>query len=177
MKMLIAYASRKGAAAEMARTAAQTLRENLTAPEDPIHLADLSQRPQPNPAEYDRIILGGSILAGGLHRKAAQYLAAHTETLKRKPLALFLSCLQEDQWEEMAENNFPEELRRHAVGIYRLGGRLRMKEHNFIVRKMLASIMNSTQDADTLRPEEAARMARELLAAGSTAGSAAGPAP
>jgi menaquinone-dependent protoporphyrinogen oxidase len=114
MKTLILYASKYGAAAEIARLLAERL--------EAAELADLTSPARPKLEEYDRIILGGSIYAGSLRREAKDYAAQNAAILKTKTLGLYLACLAEGDGEKYFEANFPPELVSAAKAKALLGG-------------------------------------------------------
>ena len=155
MKTLIAYAGRNSATGQMAaRIAAGTPQE--------AKIVNLRTQAAPSLDEYDRIILGGSILAGAVPKVLKNFIEENTDVLLTKRIGLFLCCLLEKDIEQYFHNNFPEPLFSHAVEKRWLGGELVMKEHNFIVKKMLQKVIGSNEDIHNLHWEAADELAAAI---------------
>ncbi len=84
MTVLVAYASKHGATAEIAHAIAQTLcEEGLDA--DPVSAGSA------DPGEYDAVILGSSIYAGSWLAEAVTFARVHAGTISARPCWLFSS--------------------------------------------------------------------------------------
>jgi menaquinone-dependent protoporphyrinogen oxidase len=85
MAVLVAYASKYGATAEIAERIGQTLREaDLPAEVRPVKdVTDL--------APYRAVVLGSAIYVGRWRKEASEFLQAHEPTLARMPVWLFSS--------------------------------------------------------------------------------------
>jgi menaquinone-dependent protoporphyrinogen oxidase len=101
-------------------------------------------------------------MAGSVPKALKNFVNDNTEVLLQKKVGLFLCCLIEKDIEQYFIQNFPEPLYSHASQKSWLGGELIMKEHNFIVRKMLNKIIGSSDDIHNLRWEEADNLAAAL---------------
>ncbi len=84
-KILVTYASKYGATAEIAEKIGAVLRQaGLPADVEPVdRIRDL------NP--YQAVILGSAIYIGKWQKEAAAFLQAHAETLADRPVWLFSS--------------------------------------------------------------------------------------
>jgi menaquinone-dependent protoporphyrinogen oxidase len=83
LKILVAYATRKGSTREVARALAEELRARG---------ADVTTLPAGEVTDvtaYDGVVLGGSIYMGRWHADARRLLARHTEQLANRQLAVF----------------------------------------------------------------------------------------
>ena len=84
-KILVAYASKYGATAEIAEKIGEVLRQSgLTTdilPADRVR--DL--------APYEAVILGSGVYIGSWRKEAAQFLKAHEQALAQRPVWLFSS--------------------------------------------------------------------------------------
>ncbi len=158
MRTLIAFAGRKGTAREMAERIAGHF------PTD-TQVVDVRREAPPNPREFDRIILGGSVLAGHIPAKLRRYAADHSAELERKQHGLFVCCLKDSEVESYLNANFGEDLVKSADATAWLGGRLVMKEHNPLVRGMLKKVTGATTDLVNMRFHVADRFAAALCAA------------
>lgn len=157
MKTLIAYAGRKNTTRLMAERIAAGI------PLD-AEVVNLRRQTLPSLDEYDRIILGGSIVAGSVPKALKKFIEENTDQLLTKRISLFLCCLLEKDLEQYFQNNFPEPIYSHAVEKRWLGGELIMKEHNFIVRKLLKKVIGSDEDIHNLRWETADELAAAITA-------------
>lgn len=159
MRVLIAYAGKKGATAELAQAMAKAAAHDSQ--EDggvQPGVVDLRTDPTVDITRYDRVIIGGAVYAGTVHKAVGEFCRNHVKELTQRPVALFLSALRENDLPSAFERSFPEELRSHAIEEVWLGGRLRFAEHNVLVRGMLRKIMQRHDDMDTLRWDEAHRL-------------------
>lgn len=65
----------------------------------------------PDIEHYDRVIIGGSIYYGNIHKKLSNFIDNALPDLVTKKISLFLVCLLgEDSAAEQFNNNFPTEL-------------------------------------------------------------------
>jgi len=152
MSTLIAYAGRNGTSRQIAEGIASRFNTN-------VEIVDLQKQPHPDIGNYKNIILGGSVMAGSVPKALQNLIKNNTETLLQKNIGLFLSCLIEKDVDSYFKSNFPGHLYSHARKKSWMGGELIMKDHNFIVRKMLKKIIGSDEDIHNLRWEEADSLA------------------
>ncbi len=84
-KILVTYASKYGATAEIAEKIGAVLRQaGLPADVEPVdRIRDLTP--------YQAVILGSAVYIGKWQKEAAAFLQAHTETLADRPVWLFSS--------------------------------------------------------------------------------------
>lgn len=105
-KVLVAYATKYGATAEIAERIGQTLRQAGWQAE--VAPADQAG----DPAGYSAVVLGSAVYAGSWRKEAATYLEAHEATLAGRPTWLFSSgpTGEGDAVELMKGWRFPEAL-------------------------------------------------------------------
>jgi menaquinone-dependent protoporphyrinogen oxidase len=160
MNVLIAYAGKKGATSELAQAMAEaTAQIGSGDGAAQTKVVDLRKDPPVDLTQYDRVIVGGAVYVGTVHKAVAEFCRNNLEELLQRRVALFLSALREDDLSGAFERSFPAELRSHAIEEAWLGGRIRFAEHNVLVRGMLRKIMQRHDDMDTLRWDEARRLA------------------
>lgn len=83
MKVLVAYASKRGSTREVAEAIAETLRRHgLSVEIEPAGAVASVE-------DYGAVVLGGSLYMGRLHADARRFLDAHRAALARRPLAVF----------------------------------------------------------------------------------------
>lgn len=158
VKTLIAYSSTYGAAADCA----QQLAQRLGAETDVVDLANA----QPDPAPYDRVIIGGSIYMGQIQKSTKAYCQTYGEQLLQKPLGLYVcSGRQDDDAAKQLQEAFPAALREHALWMNTLGYRYKLQGMNFLHRFIIKKVAKVSADEDRLNSE-----AMDALAAAMNAG-------
>ena len=86
VKILVAFATRGGATADIADAVAEVAKK---AGHD-VTVADLQSKPSP---DADLVIVGSGINAGAWYPEAAVWLSTHTAALKDRRVAVFNACL------------------------------------------------------------------------------------
>ena len=86
-KILITYASRTGSTAGVAEAIGKTLGENR------VHVDVLPMQDVNDLAPYRAVIVGSAIRKSKWLPEAVQFVRAHQETLRHKPLAMFTVCI------------------------------------------------------------------------------------
>ncbi len=147
MKTLIAWTGKSGTSAEVVKKMAGELGDETL-------VVDLKKESMPDPSQFERVIVGGSIYAGSIHKNLKAFCEKHEEELLARPLGIFLCALRGEDMEEKLQQNFPARLVQHARIKEWLGGRFIFAEHNFLIRAMMKKIMNSSEDTDNIRTGE-----------------------
>lgn len=169
MKVLIAYASKTGTAAECA----EMLQKELRGAD--VTVADLA-REKPDVRGFDAVVIGGSIRYGKLRRDAADYLTTQQDALAAVPHGLFLCLSSGHEFEEISEKVFPAALRESAFAVMNFGGRLRLKRAGLFERILLHAVRSRIAESEMelgeftptlpdILPENIARMAGAVRAA------------
>ncbi|WP_353081858.1 flavodoxin domain-containing protein [Tessaracoccus lapidicaptus] len=86
-RVLVAYATRGGAARDIAETVGEVLRASGHA----VRVADLKSKPGVDGAEL--VVLGSGINAGSWYPEATSWLAAEAGALRAARVAVFNACL------------------------------------------------------------------------------------
>ena len=141
MKSLIAYASKTGVVEKCAKMLAEKL--------PGVEICNL-RRGATNPADYDCVVVGGSIRAGALSPETALFLDQCRDTLLRKKLGLFLCCGADDQAEEAFSRNIAPELLAHAAVHMAFGGELNLDGAHGLERWMMKFMRKSAEKEGTL---------------------------
>lgn len=85
-RVLIAYATSYGQTAKIARRMADL----LMASGEPVTLVNVRNHPRDfHPAEFDGVIIGGSIIGGHHHRALVRFVTEHRAVLNAAPSAFF----------------------------------------------------------------------------------------
>ena len=149
MRILIAYASKNGAA----RTCVERLEASLRGAQ--IKVVDL-EREQPDPVAFDLVVFGSSVYFGKLRPAARRFLKTYAAILAQKKLFLFLCCGISREHEHYLETLFPRELRSAALQILYFGGLLRTEglslPDKLLVRAIRSSIFEEDMDNGEYMP-------------------------
>jgi len=156
MKTLILYATKYGAAAEIAKRIASQLDNAIT--------HDLKQESIPNLKEYDCVIVGSSIYAGTFRKEAKAYLAQNADELSKKKLGLFICSIGDGNDDEVFINNVPDEVLQAAVTKASLGGAFDPKKANFLERLIMKAVAKQSGYVDKINDEKISKFAEAMNA-------------
>jgi menaquinone-dependent protoporphyrinogen oxidase len=141
MKTLILYTTKHGATREIA--------QRIAAKMGGAAAHDLKQGNPPPLADYDCVILGGSLYVGALAKEMKEYIAQNKDALAEKRLGLFVSGLGEDMAATAIEANFPPELRQAAKASSFLGGVFDPKITNVMERLVMKAVAKTSAYTNT----------------------------
>ena len=147
MKTLVLYATQYGYTAECAATLKAKLSGDVT-------LVDLEKQRAPGLADFDAVIVGGSIYMGRVQVKISEFCAANEGELLQKTLGLFLCCGLPQNLEESLSASFPEALRKHAKSVGCFGGELRTARMK-PMHKLIAGMMQKVGGKNGIEPPKA----------------------
>lgn len=139
MKILIAYAGKTGTCAECA--------ERLKALLPDSEVFDLSVS-QPDPADFDAIVLGASVRMNMINARALRFAEENLPMLEGKPLAIYLtSCdIRPEKVREYFSKSSLSMLSQKAVYADSLGGEMDLTKQKgfdrFVVKMILKSKNN-----------------------------------
>ena len=131
MKTLILYASATGTSEKCALKLSELIPGSETVD---IH------KSIPDPNGYDRIIIGGSIRAGKISKKLAEYVDNTLPVLLTKELGVFVCCGDESKANGYMVENFPGELIMKAKKCACFGGEYNIKNAHGIDKLILRLI-------------------------------------
>lgn len=155
MSILIAYATKYG----FTKTCAQMLAKKL---DEKVDICDLSSN-RPNLAQYDKVIIGGSIYAGRIRKPAARFCTENLSTLKTKKLGLFICGMAEgNDAQKQLESSFPKEMLSVAVVKDSFGGGYEFSKLNFLERFMMKKISGSDENQSRIMEEDMTRFADQM---------------
>ena len=154
MKTVILYATKYGAATEIARRIAERT--------DGAVLYDLKQG-VPDLAGYDCIIVGSSVYAGMFRKEAKAFLSQNADILQQKKLGLFASGINPDENQRVFADNVPAEVLQSARTTAFLGGIFSPQKANLAERLIVkaaakqAAYLNTIDDGKIGQFSEAMR--------------------
>lgn len=163
MKSLVVFASQYGSTAQ----AAQWIQEDL-GEADLLNLKDRKAVKEINPADYEALVIGGSIKVGRLHKKVMQWMEKNHRLIADRKHAFFICCLaQEEEEQDQLDQYwscFPEDLRNSAAAQVCVGGEMKLEKMNFIIRSMMKKITGSDENIHRLNREKARELAKAVKA-------------
>ncbi len=130
----------------MAEAIANTIKESGAA----VDVIDLKREKPPAQVEnYDLVIIGSGIQAGSWTNEPREFIKKNLDILSKKRVALFVVCLDaasEDKCDE-AQRNYLDKIAEENLGLNPIStallpGKIDFRQHNFVVRKMLKSIIS-----------------------------------
>jgi len=154
MKTLILYATKYGAAREIAQRVSKLI--------DGSEIRDLKEGGIPPLSEYDCVIVGSSIYVGKIRKEARAFISENTDALIGKRVGLYLSGLEPENAGLYFKNNFPEKLLNHAAAKAFLGGISDPQKSGAFDKFMLKAVKAPTGYVNTISDEEIKRFAEAL---------------
>jgi len=155
MKTLILYATKNGAAHEIAQRIASQI--------DDADVHDLKNS-IPSLDGYDCIIIGSSVYAGMVRKEAKAFAEKNAATLCDKRLGVFISGLDENKANEYFTANFPSEILQAAKAAYFLGGIFDPKKAGFFGRLIMKAVAKQTEYTDSLDDAKIKQFAKAVVA-------------
>jgi len=103
---------------------------------------------------YDTIIIGGSIHMGLIQKKIKSFCTTNKDILLSKKLGLFMCYMETDKGKEEFEQNFPVEIRNHAIARGLLGGEFIFEKMNFFEKLVVKKFANVNKSISKLKAEK-----------------------
>ena len=154
MKTIILYATKHGAAADIAgRIAAQI---------DGAVTFDLKQGGIPALADFDCVIVGSSIYAGTFRKEAKAFIAQNADELCKKKLGLFISGMSDGEGDDAFKANVPEGVLQAAVAKGSLGGAFNPKKANFFERLIMKAVTKQSGSVSNISDEKIRKFAEAI---------------
>ena len=154
MKTLLLYATKHGATREVAQRIAKLL--------DGAVLHDLKQGGVPSLAEYDCIIIGGSIYAGMLRKEAKTFAAQNADALRGKRLGLFLCGMDASQEQAFFKANIPADILQAAKATSFMGGIFDPKKAGAMGRLIVKVAAKQSEYIDSIDDEKIKQFAEVM---------------
>jgi len=140
MKTLILYASKYGAAKEIANRIADKIGEGT--------VCDLKQSNIPTLLDFDCIIIGSSLYAGSIRTEAKAFVNKYADELSKKHCGLFLSGFAEN--DDYYAKNFPLIVLQSAKARAFLGGVFDPKKASWIERFIIKIVMKKAEYVESI---------------------------
>jgi len=156
MKTIILYASKYGAAQEIAQRIANKLPGG-----DACEIYNIKDT-LPALDSFDRIIFGSSVYAGSIREEAKTFLANNEKVMMEKTLGLFLSGIGTDGKDSYFKSNFPENILQKAKARGFLGGAFDPKKANFMERLIIRIVSKKSGLINTINDRKIEKFAEEI---------------
>jgi len=159
MKTLILYATKTGTTEKCAKLLAEKL-ENA-------EVYNLKNG-EPDTEGYDMIIVGGSIRAGMLHRKAKKYIKEKCGQQKNKKTAFFVCCADSEKADEYLKSNIPADILERSVCSGGFGGEMDIDKQKGLMKFFLKRMRENAEKKGTsvppaqILPENIERFAEKI---------------
>jgi len=154
VKTLILYATKYGAAEEIAR--------RISAKIAGAAVHDLKQDDIPALSAFDCIIVGSGVYAGSFRKEAKTFLSKNAEVLKSKRLGLFASGMSAEESQKVFADNVPKDVLESAKSAMLLGGIFDPQKANFAERAIMKAVTKQAGFADTVDNGKIAQFAEFL---------------
>jgi len=159
MKTIILYATKYGAAAEIAQRISSQLEGSS--------VYDLKQEGIPDLTEFDCVIIGSSVYAGMLRKEAKSFILQNAGDLCEKKPGLFISGMSEGDGAGIFKANIPGEVLEATKVSCILGGVFDPKKANFFERLIMKAVSKQSDYMSTISDEKISEFVEAVKAADS----------
>jgi menaquinone-dependent protoporphyrinogen oxidase len=156
MKTAIVYVSNHGTTEKVAQLIKNEMGGNS------IAVFNLRNDKITDLAQYDCIIIGGSIHAGFIQKRIRKFCEEQMVILLQKRIALFICCMNEPEAQAEFERAFPELLRSHATSKKIIGGEFLFDKMNFLEKILVKKIGGVTQSVSRIDEGKIRELVNEL---------------
>lgn len=156
MDTLIVYATKYGCTEKCA----QMLSKELNGQTDLINLKKVKDV---DIAKYEKVIIGGSIYMGKIHKEVTEFCTKHLEQLKERRIGLFICGMQKEETIQTEMNqNFNAELFEMAEAKEWFGGEFVFGKMNFFEKFIVRKVSKVTQDQSNILQNHILRLAEVM---------------
>jgi len=112
-----------------------------------VDLFNITQLNNIELTKYERVVIGGPVYIGKIHKAIQRFCHNNLEILTAKKLGLFICCMKNgDEARAELDSVFPRELLAKAVATENFGGELVFNKMNFGDRLLTKLVTKSVQD-------------------------------
>lgn len=138
MKTLIVYGSKYG----FNEDCAVKLKKNL---KGEVTCINLKKDEAVEVQKFDRVLIGGSIYAGGIQKEVKKFCEKNLDILLKKEVGIFISGLNVAKYKHHIIANLGEKLVKHAKSTVCVGGEFRSYRMNCIEKFIVYRIRKSKE--------------------------------
>ena len=142
MKTIIIYATKHGAAGEIAQRIADKM--------DGTAVHNLKKGSAPSLEDFDCVIIGTSLYAGMIRGEVKAFLSQNAGALQGKKLGLFLSGLDAGEEKINFDRNFPPEILKNAKAAGFFGGIFDPKKAGLVERLVMKVVAKKSAYENTI---------------------------
>ncbi|MDD2438449.1 MAG: flavodoxin domain-containing protein [Massilibacteroides sp.] len=143
MKTIIIYSTKYGCSEKCAKLLAEKINGDT-------QIVDLTTKNDVDISEYDKVIIGGPIYMGMLHKSIDSFCKNNEQVLKNKKLGIFVcSMFGGKKGEETMKSSFSDELKNAATTMQLLGGELNIDKMKFLDKVITKMVAKATKGSNT----------------------------
>jgi menaquinone-dependent protoporphyrinogen oxidase len=147
MRTLIVYGTKYGCTEKCANI----LKDKLSGQTD---LINLKTQKAPDLKEYDRIVIGGSIVIGRVQKEVSDFCTKNLEALGNTKLGLFLCSMREgEEAKTQLASAFPKELTEVATAKGLFGGEFMISRMGFMDKLIVKKVAKVEKDTSKILEE------------------------
>lgn len=165
-RILVAYATKNGAAREAAEQIAEQTLIKWGDEKPQIDVKDLAKDRIGSLEAYDNIVLGTSVYMGQARKPFKAFLTANEKALTARPNApiLFLcgATAEGDARDALAVQVFTESLLKKAGRYYHVGHVYDFQKMNWFERMIMKKMLGNTENQIALKPDVISEIASRL---------------
>ena len=128
MKTAIFYVSKHHPTEKVAKLIGDSLSVDKT------NLINLKRAKDYDLEQYDAVILGSSLSSGKIHKEMRKFISINAWKLLKKPLGLYLFCLDKSNAAAQLHIAYPSELQMHSKSCRAIGSDLNFNSMNVLQR-------------------------------------------
>lgn len=155
MKTIIVYGSKHGTTEKCSKILKCKLNGEII-------IVNVKKDNIPDLAQFDNVIIGGSIYMGQIQKEIKHFCLNNINQLKSKNIALFICGLNDKDIDVQLNNSFPKDLIESAIGIEYFGGEIIFKKMNFFEKLIIKMVTKTGIDTSKLLEENINKLA-ELI--------------
>lgn len=155
MKTLLVYASKYGCTEKCAKLVAERLNGN-------VDMVNLKEKKEIDLSKYNKVIIGGSIYIGKIQKEVTEFCSKYLNTLREKPIGLFICGLQKDAIETEINQNFPPELLEIAETKEYFGGEFIFEKMNFMEKMIVKKVAKTNSDISEIQEDNINKFANVM---------------
>ena len=119
-----------------------------------VSLINLEGKKEFDVADYEIVIIGGSIRLGRMNRSVSNFCKKNLNELLKKRIGLFICCMNEiEQAKEYLDAAFPRELQSQAIAKGYFGGELNLEEMTTFERSLLKSVIHIDESISLIKED------------------------
>ncbi|MCL2820819.1 MAG: flavodoxin domain-containing protein [Oscillospiraceae bacterium] len=154
MKTVVLYATKHGAAADIAK--------RIAAQFDDAGAYDIKNDEIPNLSDFDCIIIGSAVYAGTFRNEAKTFLIKNADELIGKKLGFFTSGMSPSESTSVFKANIPEKILQAATAVCSPGGAFNPENAKFFEKLIMKMVTKQSGPINTISDEKIIEFAEAM---------------